>query len=76
MEKPAVKQQATTAGKSTKQLKKYIASAGAGMAFLLLCAFSPKMQAEALTPPAQEKKSRSRRPMSTCQTPTEAIPSW
>ena len=56
MEKPAVKQQATTAGKSTKQLKKYIASAGAGMAFLLLCAFSPKMQAEALTPPAQETK--------------------
>lgn len=56
MEKPAVKQQATTAGKSTKRLKKYIASAGAGMAFLLLCAFSPKMQAEALTPPAQETK--------------------
>lgn len=56
MEKPAVKQQATTAGKSTKRLKKYIASAGAGTAFLLLCAFSPKMQAEALTPPAQETK--------------------
>lgn len=26
------------------------------MVFLLLCAFSPKMQAEALTPPAQETK--------------------
>ncbi len=56
MEKPAVKQRKTTAGNPTERLKKYIASAGAGVAFLLLCAFSPGMQAEALTPPAQETK--------------------